>query len=336
MLFLRSLGRGVLIVLVTISFGLWIIVATAQLTVLQRQVVMGWAVNSGVYSNIVNSVVNLMPTQGDGKQFLSEDAIRQAINKTLSPSFIQDSTETIINASYDWLQGKAQQITFTIPLAQQRPVLQEQLTAVIEPRVSNLPECSSQFSGLSSDDITCIPKGTTAQAMADDIARRSVESSDFLQKPLTQDDFRQAALPNLEPVRWFVMNSLSFAVGLPLFAILCAVLYVLLYDEKIVGLRAVARRVFFGTIFTVIIAGLLWGTHRSISLKTFGDQAIIVDVVDPLFHQVVGSVSLWLFIFSSIVLSVSGALWLTTTLIERQKKLQELPQSTEAIKTLHK
>lgn len=313
---LRSLGRGLLIVLISITLAVWISLATIYMTILQRDVVLGWVEKSGAYANLVGSIVQLMPAEGDDKQFLNDNAIREAVQNTLTPTFIKQSTETVLNASYDWLEGKAQTIRFSIALNEKRPELQKQLAVALEPQIAALPVCASKFN--TATEVTCIPQGTSTKAMAEDLARRSVESTDFLKDPLTEQTFSQAGLPSFELLRWFAQFALYFVIGLPVFACLCVLCYVLLYDQKIVGLRIAGRRIFFSTILTVVVASLLWGASTHISLSAFGDQAVITKIVDPLFHQIASHVGMWLFIFSVSVLLAGGAVWLTAFLIEKR------------------
>lgn len=319
---LRTLGRGLLIVLISITLAVWISLSTMYMTVLQRDVVLGWVEKSGAYDNLVSSIVQLMPTEGDDKQFLGESAIRTAIERTLTPAFIKQSTESVLNASYDWLEGKSQTITFSIPLNEKRPELQKQIALAVEPQIAALPVCASKFN--TATEVTCVPQGTSAKAMSEDLARRAVESTDFLKDPLTEKTFQEANIPSFELLRWFMQVALYFVIGLPIFALICIFLYVLLYDQKIVGLRIAARRIFFSTILTVIMGGLLWGMSRQISLGAFGDQAIITRIVDPLFHQIASHVGMWLFIFSVSVLLVSGVGWLVAHIIE--KRIQQPPK----------
>lgn len=314
---LRSLGRGVLIILISLSLAAWITIATLQATILQRSVVLGWIDKSGAYNTFVDSIVQLMPTEGSEKELLTESTIRGAIAKTLTPGFLKTSTETIVHASYAWLEGKAQTLSFTIPLADKRPELQKNLAAAVKTQIDTLPVCATRIA--ISSALTCIPQGMTAASMADDLARRAVESTDFLSQPLTPQGFEPNQIPALAMARWFAQFAPILVWGLPIFATLCVVLYVFLYDNKIVGLRIAGRRIFFATIVTAIIGGSIWLFHQQISLSAFGDQAIISSVIDPVFHQIAGNMSMWLFVFSGSVLLVGGTTWLICSLVEKRQ-----------------
>jgi hypothetical protein len=319
--FLRATLRGLLVVLTSVSLASLISIATMQATILNRNVVMQWASDSGVYNNFVQAVVQLQPAQSSESQFLGEDTLTNAIDKTLDPAFLHASTETIINSTYDWLEGKKQNIEFSIPLSEKRDQLKANLAEQIEPMLSGLPVCTSIYSGLSSQEVKCLPPNSNAKSYANDLAARSVNSSDFLLQPLTQETLKQPTLPIVNVLRFIAMNSQLIIMVLAAIALLSATGYVLLSKDKLRGVQAVGRRAFFGTLILVVGGGLLWYFSDKITLSAFGDQAIISSVIDPLARQIAADIGMWLFIFSGIIFTIGLLLWIgAILLIKRSKK----------------
>lgn len=333
--FLRATLRGLLVIVTSVSIATLISLGTMHATILNRSVVINWLANSGIYSNIVDAAVQLQSGDAvESQQFLGEDTVRQAINQTLDPAFLQQSSERIINSSYDWLQGKTDKIDFSIELNEKREQLKLNLAQLIEPKLASLPKCSSGFSGVSSQDVKCIPSTVTSQAYAADLAARAVNSSDFLAQPLTDETIQQPTLPAVEFLRFVATNSLAIVGGLATAAIISAAGYILLSKDKLRGLQAVGRRAFFGTLILVIGGGVLWYFSNKITLGSFGDQAIIASVVDPLARLVAADVGMWLFIFSGTVFAIGGIIWLGTfLLIKNLDKKAKHFLHTEAIST---
>ncbi|HSE29089.1 MAG TPA: hypothetical protein VLA77_00695 [Candidatus Saccharimonadales bacterium] len=323
--FLRATLRALFVVITSASLATLISVATMQATILNRSTVLRWMENSGIYQNIVNIAVQLQPDSApESQQFLGETTIRDAINQTLDPAFLRTSTEKIINSTYDWLEGKSETITFSIPLSEKRDLLKQNLAKQIEPKISSLPTCSSNFSGVTSQQVQCIPKNSNAQTYAADLASRAVDSSDFLVQPLTQQNIQLPTLPAVNVLRFLASNLQIIISGLAVLAVLSATGYVLLSKDKLRGIQAVGRRAFFGTLILVIGGGVLWYFSNKLTLSAFGDQAIITSIVDPLARQIAADVGMWLFIFSGIVFATGGLIWLGAflTIKNLEKKLK--------------
>lgn len=322
--FLRATLRGLFIVLTSVSLASLISIATMQATILNRNVVMGWISDSGVYNNFVEAMVQLQPAQTSESQFLGEDTLSKAINKTLDPAFLQSSTEEIINGTYDWLEGKNEEIVFSIPLNEKRDQLKLSLAEQIEPKLTGLPQCSSLYSGFASEQVQCIPQNSSAKAYAADLATRAVNSSDFLSQPLTQESVKQPTLPAVSVLRFFATNIQLILAALATLAVLSATAYILLSNNKLRGVQTVGRRAFFGTLILVAGGGLLWYFSNQITLSAFGEQTIISTIIDPLARQIAADVGMWLFIFSGIVFVIGLVIWVGAILLIKRLKKQTL------------
>jgi len=322
MTFLRWIGRALLLLLITVAISAWVVLATMQSTVLNRQEVYKWLVSSGVYSHLVTSVVQLEPTGGEST-LLDKATFQQALQQTLPSTFMQQSAETALNASYDWLEGKTSDISFSIPLAEKRQAFINNLSALLQPKLAGLPTCKSTLT-ISAGDITCIPAGKNALQVAEQMATQSVGgSSDFLTLPVTpQDVARSLNMPaQSSPLAWLPSVATlvpTLAIALPIFTLLCAAGFVLLSAEKLKNIGTVASYVLFNVIFFTVAGGLLWYFGGNLA---FGDQTPVVsDIIVPLTRQAAAAIGMWTTIYSGIVCVICAAAWIAIAVLLQRKK----------------
>lgn len=323
MSFLSDLGRVLLTIILTLSVTTWVWLATAQATVLNRSTVLGWIENSGAYQNFADILRNQTTGDNQEQSFLTQDALQQALSNTLTPGFIRQNTQKVINATYDWLEGKTESIDFSLSLSEKREEFQNQLAIVLEAQAQNLPACGSHIS-----DNLCLPKGQTAATFAQDFAKRAVENSDFLTQPITPNSIGQTQkLPSLSPVLILTKNLQWLVLGLPVLIVLCAAAYILLTPRKLIGARLLARRIFFTVIASALIGGALWFLGSTLTLgPIMADDVITTKLLDPLLQQIVPSIGMWLCIFAGSVAVVSLGVWIATHIFIKKQETS-LPAS---------
>lgn len=326
---LGLIGRGLLLLLIPLLLAIWILLATLYNTILNKTVVFGWLNQSGAYSNVVEVIVS--PQSEGTDEFLDQATLSGAISKTLSPDFVRQTVESVLNPTYDWLQGKSDQITFTIDFSQQRPELQKQLASAMVQEFKELPECTSAFSDFGKDTPTCIPKGSSPEQAAADLARRSVESTSFLSEPITQDSIDTSKLPNLTYMRTVFSLAPILLIVLPITVALLATTFIITSPNKFHGLQAVGRQIALTLLVPMLISLTLWLTARNISLDAFGDARIINNIVEPIAHQLIANISMWLFIFSGSSLAVGVAGWVSGAILasRNKKQLKNTPTPTQ-------
>lgn len=324
--FLAGFGRGLLTFVLAISLSAWIWLATAQATLLNRQAVMGWLENSQAYDNFGDVVRAQTASQTEENAVLNQEAIQQALGNTLTPGFLKRSAETAINATYDWLEGKADSINFSLSLTEKRGEFQTQLAKAMQDYASDLPTCSTN---LSSNSSLCVPSGMSPETFAADYARRAVESSDFLSQPITPQGIGQAQqLPSLDSVLIITRNLSMIIWGLLGLTVLCTLGYVLLSPDKLKGLMIISRRIFFSVMLSTILGGLLFALGPNLQLGVIlWDATVTNKLVIPLIHQILPSLGMWLLIYAGGTMALSGATWLTSFLIIK-KRSHTLPTAT--------
>jgi hypothetical protein len=309
---LSILGRGVLLSLASLTIGVWILTMAFQLSLFNRSAVLGWLDHSGAYDHAVDAIVKLQDS-GTEQQSLETSALSQAIDNTLTPAFVKQSTETAVNSIFDWLEGKSDTLAFSIPLSEKRDELQRQLTETLAPQFKNLPTCQSNFSGISLEDAECLPSSNTADQAASTAAQQYVESSDFLSKPLTEDALGQGvfAATSRLPEAFQSLSTLSWT--LPIATIVFGAAYIVLSEQKLRGGRKLAGNILLSAGITTALGLVLWlGSGSSAFNKVADGQeaALINDIVRPILAQVFTGVGFWLTIFAGSVSLLCIAAWI--------------------------
>lgn len=318
---MRWLGRGLLLAITTVSVGLWITVMTLQSTLLNREVVLGWLDKSGAYNHVLDSIINLQNV-GQGAQSLDQQALQKAVGETLTPSYIKQVSETAINSVFDWLEGKTDEISFNITVADKRAELQQQLQEVLVPQLKGLPVCKSGFSGLSSSDNECLPQGANAEQVANNAAKQAIEGSDFLTEPITEESISQTGLQNMTWLPATVQSMGMLSLLLPAVALLSGLGYILLNQSRLAGCRALAGHLFFGTAITALMGMALWyfGGNVQIDQSSVGEDQVplVRDVIQPIIYQVAPSIGSWLALLAGSIAAVCSVTWLALFFVGRK------------------
>lgn len=323
MVFMRAFFRGIILFLLLIAMAVWVIAATLQMTLLNRDIVKGWIQQSGAYENVVDT---LEIRQIDATGLVKSDMLRGAIDATFPPASIQGHTEVVIDAVYDWVDGKAPAITYTIPLQEHRDDFVKNLAVLIEEKVQDLPPCS----GALSVNEECVPRAYTVESYAQSIAQQTANDSDLFEEPISSNDVQLndtvATLPTLA-------NASQLASWvLPIFIVIAGVGYVLLSRTWQQGLMNLGKRFVFSSAFLVVVGALAWVFGGSLDLATrlFGgsDETIVATVVEPIVQGAISSVGMWLTLTAGSMLLAGVILWVVGYMLYRKSASSEMSMRT--------
>lgn len=292
--------------------------ATLQATVLNRTVVKSWLATSGVYNQALGNLVRV--STNNSSDLVTNVVTQNALNQTFPASYIQQHTNKVIDATYDWLEGKTDKISFTVPVQEKAAEFNHNLAMQLEPILAKLPPCGT-FTAQNTNSVTCLPKGVSAADYAAQLTQPA-NSGDFLNAPLTQDNVgkstpQYAAFPTA--AQWG--HTLFWA--LPIVWAVCGALYVLMSQDKLRGLGRVGRQTAINAGITLAGGLLLWYASTSIDLTAALGQsdaeqtAIVKSVVNPLARTILPDVSKALSMFSAAAFALGGALWLGAYLWRR-------------------
>lgn len=188
--------------------------------------------DGGVYDNFVPIMLQDVEKNGDeqAKKLLADKGFKDAISSSIQPNDIRDSSKSVIDGVYSWLEGKTAQPEFTIDLSAPAQKAVDGISAYAEQRSSKLPACTPQqlqTVDLTSDilSIPCLPPGLTSQQVGQQFASEAKSSIEVLKKPVitskevlketdvTSQEYAEAprAYQNLHSSKW---TNLIFAMVL--------------------------------------------------------------------------------------------------------------------------
>ena len=325
----RGIARWGLAFFIGTFLSAWIFVATLNATVANREVVKNWLAQSGVYKHALDNTLRVTADQsGSLMDLTTNTTLQQALTKTFDSTYIQQYTNKVIDATYDWVEGKAPAITFSIPVQEKSAEFSANLAAEIKPKIEMLPPCNSRIGNLNANQITCIPTGVSADDYAKQLAQPS-SSNGFLNTPITQDNLRSPIQLSALPALAQAMHMLLWA--LPIAVAVCGALFVLASDAKLAGLGRLGRQLTINAGLVLVLGLVTWYVGASLDLNSVleGDEqqvAIISSLTNPLARTVIPDFGRALSIFSGIVTAVGGILWLGAFLLRRKpQKHAEVP-----------
>lgn len=311
---LRTVLRGLLAVALSAALSIWILVATLNATIANREVVKQWLVASGVYQNALGSVLQVSASSAADGKIVSSDLLQKALAQTFDSAFIQQSTNTVLDASFDWMEGKTQNLTFSIPVQEKAGAFSANLAALVLPKLEALPQCTTRISVDNPNEITCLPAGVNAKDYAAQLTQPSQETN-FLQAPLTQDTFK-GSFPQSPWLPQAMQWTRTLFAALPIAMLCVAALYVWLSPSKLRGLGLVGRRLTIGAAITLIGGLFLWFSSMTVdvsgSVEATDQQQVAIanTLVNPLARTILPDVGRALTLYSGIVVAVAGATWL--------------------------
>lgn len=108
-----------------------------------------WLADSGIYNHVVSDVLTKSQNSNSqnnsyGSININEPGVVQAANQAFSPSLIQTSVNTVIDANYAWLQGKTKTPTFSIDLTQAKQNFAKNVGNQVTAHLKSIPVCTPQ------------------------------------------------------------------------------------------------------------------------------------------------------------------------------------------------
>lgn len=182
----------ILLIVLPLNTFIW----TTHQTLLDRNVILGWLKEGNVYDNIADTAAKIAEDSLNNKSDINENPEQQnsgegdmpdtatlikAAKAALPPNVLQEDVETVINSSYDWLEGKTSTIVLNLDLADEKKAFINALGNEAITRAASLPTCTApldkDFNPLSSD---CVPSGSDVAAQAEKIKNDLSTKDDFI------------------------------------------------------------------------------------------------------------------------------------------------------------
>lgn len=155
-----------------------------------------WLKNSKLYDNFVDAVLNstknaTASTSGnDEGNLLNEPALQSAAKASFTPALLQKSSESFIDGSFVWLEGKSPSPTFKIDLTSAKQDFANAVGKYALERYNGLPVCPrGQLPDVSDVlSITCRLNGLDITASVNQQINEIANSKDLLANPVITAD----------------------------------------------------------------------------------------------------------------------------------------------------
>lgn len=250
---IASISAGLLGLILSLFFVTVVITLTVR-----PGDIKSWVAGSGLYNSAVDNVlkdaekkVSEEGGQADlGGLSITDPAVQQAAKEALTPSFLQSSTEQVVDGSFEWLDGKSNKPNFAINVAPVKQRFADSLAAYAKQRYQNLPDCAPRTLPKSTDPLTidCKPPVSfDINAQVEQFRNKILQSNDVLAKPVISPDSlttdgKTSQQPFAEryravPQSYQAARVLPWALIIPAFALAAATIFLSIPKKK--GLQRV-------------------------------------------------------------------------------------------------
>ncbi len=253
-----------------LSFSLFMLASfvALTLTVFSPTYIKTSLEKSDTYKNIVPAMLNLAQLSASSTYDVSIDAktikeLEAPISAAISPTFLQTTTESVIDGIFLWLAGSSAVPTFKINVETVKSSLTTNVTAYLQKKIADLPVCANGTNYGTFDPLkaTCRPPVAINQ---NDISQAASDVIDSI--PLFQNselsteslgiakNFAPDKPIHYAPTVYGVLTKLSYVFGaLVLTSGLCLVL---LSKEKYKAWKSIGHTFVFAGFFLVVIGAV--------------------------------------------------------------------------------
>jgi hypothetical protein len=275
--------------------------------------------DSGIYSSVIPGVLDQAKksTSGGNEVSLTDPAVKAAAESSFTNKVVQDSTEKIIDGTYDWLNGKSPQPTFNIDLTGVKATFAQKVGEAATARAQTLPACPTATLPTSFDPLnaSCLPKDIAPAQVGVQAKNNILTGQGFLENPVINADSAKSQESNQSIFSKDLKNAPGgyqrakaapfILISLTLLAIL-AIIFLSVTRQK--GLRHVGKTlVVTGVIMMVFAWGLNQVVTRNLVPGIKFDNKVLQTNVRKLASDIAGSVDKNYWLFGG-VYAVSGAL----------------------------
>lgn len=346
--FWRAILASLLSLVCTLAVSTYVTLQTLDATVLNRDEVKGWLDKSGVYQNLLTTVLNsnstaqqeLTTTSGSA---VTSDDVKSALDQTMNAGYIKQSTEKALDSTYDWLDGKSSTISFEINTTEKKDAFIANLSSILQPQLAQLPTCTSQAQ-FQTNNPPCLPPNTTPKQAADELATDAANQASVFRQPVTNNTVAEASnnpnnssltnnkgAQNLQSV---VSNIKMWLLWLPIIALVSGGLMVLLSQHRLKAAKHLAGKLTWGLAITCAIGLVIATVGKTFTASNYvsgANNTITSKIVEPVIHQAAPAIGNRLALISGILGAVTLALWVTFRILwkkQERAKLLAPPEET--------
>lgn len=277
--------------------------AFAFYTVIDRDTIKTTLKEERVYDKLVPALLAtardnnpaLVTIDGVGQLPLQEEWVNQAAQSAFPATDLEQKGNTIVDATFDWLEGKNNSLQFQLDFTQNKQQLGDAIGAYAEQRMASLPRCTgnegltTEFNAFTS---TCVPAsaGVDAASLKAIIAQQVAADEDFLKDPLVTpqslaadpdlgqpstslDQTGGSAPPAYSYRNWFLWL-------LPISTLVFAALGIYLASDKAKALRRLGIGLIAAAISLLLMALMIGPGFKAVLGEAQSDH-LMTDILTP-------------------------------------------------------
>lgn len=277
--------------------------------------------NSGAYQVLVDNALQRKQQQLGVYLPVENSGVQQAVRQAFSTTYLQNTTERNIDATYAWVHGETTSPHYSADLSEPKTALAQNLSQLVEQKVSALPPCTSvQVTPTTLSDVLalqCRPIGiSTGYLVA--AAQQGVGQSNVFDQVVApiltlQDEQGKSLTSSLSVVpkayHYFVLS--LFIV--PVILLLAALAIVFWSESRRQGIKALARSLLVTGIVTILLSlAAVWGLGKAAQLASdsSADLLLIQGKFVGVAHLLGAQLRNWLIIIGGAYIVLAIGLWI--------------------------
>lgn len=289
--------------------------------------------DENVYATIVPAALKTTASTNisTGPVPLKEPWVLNAANTAFPASDLEQKTNTAIDSTFEWLDGKTDKPAFTIDLSSNKAAFATQVGEYAQNRYAGLPVCSRSSLPDTSDPlaINCRVPYINPSTVGSTLSQQVTTDKNFLANPVISstnaslNPVNQAAqtdpFKNLDGLRSIYQSRTLILWGLPMLILLCTGIGIGLAMDRARALRHLSRAFLFNTV-SLIAIGLLLGVGFNRLIDTFSIDAITSTVVGPVVSNLGAHAQKVYFIFAGISALIALICYMIARFLRQQTK----------------
>lgn len=168
---IRWIFATVLIGLLFLMVVAGIPISVFSRSITQKDTAKEWLKSSDLYNDVLDISIELVSeNQKDNPEISdlllqvkdSESEIGKLVRDKFTPQFTEQSVNTILDGTYDWLEGDAETLTFEVQILEDEAETINILTVWFQAKLKGLPACTSDDeipSEFNPFEVECLPPG---------------------------------------------------------------------------------------------------------------------------------------------------------------------------------
>lgn len=197
MKYLQKTGLWLATLVLVFSLFAFAISFTLSKTIRNKETVKTWLAQSGFYDELGSGLIEQASNGTDTLEGSSLDnpEVQAIIRQSFNPALFQKIAESVLDASFLWLEGNTELIKVDVDLSQAKQQLAEGLSLYAINRMNSLPTCTALQMGAmtaTNDPLTmqCKPIGYNTAQVQQEVRASVAESLNFIPDSYTNQSLQ--------------------------------------------------------------------------------------------------------------------------------------------------